>query len=680
MPARRRGMRILTIGRRCREFLRPAEQYWVMRDNHVRPFADSFFDNIRRDRQAGHHAVRGVGGIAEKAAPHCPIRPRCQMGANRSRYAASSATVGIMKLTAQFTKIAQALRREQNSGVSHLNLCAFARNSRDIFSTRGRGFDSVHIGSALGADMPTESAHRPLTYKLLQAIRGPGEATDRELIARFVRSRDEEAFAEVVRRHGRMVLAVGRRVTGHPQDAEDAFQAAFLVLARRAAHVNRPEQLANWLYGVAYRTALEARAARRRVLEQSVSAAPEPAAPSPSDDTTDLRRVIDEELEKLPDKYRAAIVLCDLEGLPRAEAAVRLKIPEGTLSSRLAHARKVLANRLTRRGINSTAGAIAVALGRDALCGTVPRELILHTAKAAARMVGSGTIPPDLVSPSVYSLTEGALRAMLAYRLRISLSGVLVAGTIGLGAFGLAQAPPASVPQLPPDVVSNEPVQNPAEPFSDPIVAQQPKVEKVEPKGIEDEEVPYPATPTQAIIRIEDGKLIVRQRVYHVASAHVHNIPGQPSGMMQRKSNVRASIYDPADIAVFDMKGNRLLPKAWKEKLKTDVHALVGFDGRLPNPRELGLFKDDTLIVVLPAGSGGATYGDTLAPLTTSTAPFAQPGGAATVYPPSGYPTPSVQPPAANFPVPMRPPSTPRPGRPTATPPGTIPPDPSGGR
>ena len=138
--------------------------------------------------------------------------------------------------------------------------------------------------------MPTESAPRPLAHKLLRAVLGPGEATDRDLLARFIRSRDEDAFAELVRRHGRMVLAVGRRVTGHPQDAEDAFQAAFVVLARRAAQVNRPEQLANWLYGVAYRTALEARAARRRVLEHPVSRVrPEPAAPTPPDDTTDLR-------------------------------------------------------------------------------------------------------------------------------------------------------------------------------------------------------------------------------------------------------------------------------------------------------------------------------------------------------------------------------------------------------
>lgn len=128
--------------------------------------------------------------------------------------------------------------------------------------------------------MPTESP-QPLPRQLLRVVLGTPDVPDRDLLARFVASRDEDAFAEIVRRHGPMVLAVCRRVTGRPHDADDAFQAAFLVLARRAAHVGRPELLANWLYGVAYRTALEARAARRRAEERVVPAAPEPAAPEP---------------------------------------------------------------------------------------------------------------------------------------------------------------------------------------------------------------------------------------------------------------------------------------------------------------------------------------------------------------------------------------------------------------
>jgi RNA polymerase sigma factor (sigma-70 family) len=492
--------------------------------------------------------------------------------------------------------------------------------------------------------MPTESAPRPLARQLLRVVLGPGEATDRELLARFVRSRDEDAFAELVRRHGRMVLAVARRVTGHPQDAEDAFQAAFLVLARRAAQLDRPEQLANWLYGVAYRTALEARAARRRVLEHSVTTAPEPAAPPPPDDGADLRRVIDEELAKLPDKYRAAVVLCDLEGLPRAEAAARLRIPEGTLSSRLAYARKVLAGRLTRRGITSSAGAIAVVLSREAIGSTVPRDLVQLTARAAAKVASGGAVPPDLVSPSVSSLTDGVMKTMLAYRLRLMLGLVLASGLVGLGAYGLAQAPPGQNPLPQPEVIRVRPGQNVYEPLAG-FPGEQPKPEKVVPKGIEDDDVPYPSTPTQAVVRVEDGKVIVRQRTSRIVSVAPQNVPGQPVVAWQRKSDVQATTHDPADVAVFDMKGNRLQPKVWKEKLKNDVHALVTFDGRLPNPRELTLFKDDTLIVVLPTGTTTAVWGVTDVPLPPPATVPAQPFRPGSVAPPASFPgTPSAPP------------------------------------
>jgi RNA polymerase sigma factor (sigma-70 family) len=496
------------------------------------------------------------------------------------------------------------------------------------------------------------------------------------LLARFIRSRDnrsrspsgrqadgrgaseaEDAFAELVRRHGRMVLAVARRVTGHPQDAEDAFQAAFLVLARRAAQVNRPEQLANWLYGVAYRTALEARAARRRVLEHSVTTAPEPAAPPPPDDAADLRRVIDEELAKLPDKYRAAVVLCDLEGLPRADAAARLKIPEGTLSSRLAYARKVLAGRLTRRGITSSAGAIAVVLSREAIGSTVPRELVLLTARAAAKVASGGVVPPDLVSPSVSSLTDGVMKTMLAYRLRLMLGLVLVSGLVGLGAYGLAQTTPAQTQPLPqPEVIRVNPGQNAFDPYIAGTLVQQPKPEKVAPKGIEDDDVPYPSTPAQAVVRVEDGRVIVRQRSSRVVSVAAQNVPGQAVVAWQRKSDVLATSHDPADVSVFDMKGNRLQPKVWKEKLKNDVHALVSFDGRLPNPRELTLFKEDTLIVVLPTGTT-AVWGVTDVvhpPVTVPATPF-RPGS---VAPPAGIPGPGVP---STPTAPLRP-TTPRSG------------------
>jgi RNA polymerase sigma factor (sigma-70 family) len=299
--------------------------------------------------------------------------------------------------------------------------------------------------------MVMESTRR--ARDLFSVLHRARDRTDRELLARFIADRDEDAFEELVRRHGPLVLAVARRVTGNPQDAEDAFQAAFLVLARRAGQVKRPEQLGNWLYGVAYRTALEARAARRRVLEHPVSAVPEPAAPPPPDDAGELRRAIDEELAALPEKYRAAVVLCELEGVPRAEAAVRLKVPAGTLSSRLAYARKLLAARLGRRGFAVTAGTLTGTLSAEAAGSAVPKELIRHTARAAAKLTAGGAIASKIVSPSVYHLTEGVLKTMLANRLRHA----LLTGLAGCFPWGLtarpryrAGTPPRRPPTRPP--------------------------------------------------------------------------------------------------------------------------------------------------------------------------------------------------------------------------------------
>jgi RNA polymerase sigma factor (sigma-70 family) len=492
--------------------------------------------------------------------------------------------------------------------------------------------------------MPTESP-RPLARKLFRVVLGAPDVPDRDLLARFVTARDEDAFAEIVRRHGPMVLAACRRVTGRPHDAEDAFQAAFLVLARRAGHITRPELLANWLYGVACRTALEARAARRRAEEHVVPVAPEPAAPPPPDDMTELRRVIDEELAKLPDKYRTAVVLCDLEGLPRSTAAAQMGIPEGTLSSRLAHARKVLAERLSRRGVTASATAVAAALGRDAVATALPHTLTHTTVHAAVRFGLGGPLPP-VVSPAVSSLTDGVLKTMFATRLRQTFGiGLLTFGLVGLGAAFAQQLRP-TLPTEDPLVVTGEPRYGVvADPTAKPVESK-----KYTAKGIEDDDVPYGSFPTQAVVRIEEGKVVVRQRGQFVEIVQVRTDDGRQALVSQRKSSVHASTHDPADVSVYDMKGNRLSPKAWKDLLKNDLHVLVAHDGRLPNPRELTLFKQDTLVVVLPAVTAPATpdgiqgYAPRTYYVPTAPAVPALPPAPAVFPPPAARPT--VTPPA----------------------------------
>ena len=177
-------------------------------------------------------------------------------------------------------------------------------------------------------------------------------AADGELLARFVATRDEPAFAELVRRYGRLVFAVCRRVTGSHHLAEDAFQAVFVVLAAKAASVRPAAALPAWLHAVATRTALRARtvADRRRRRETPVESLPDAAERegAPAADA-DLAAVVDEEIARLPDALRAAVVLCEMEGCSRKDAAARLGVPEGTVSSRLAAARKALAARLRSR-------------------------------------------------------------------------------------------------------------------------------------------------------------------------------------------------------------------------------------------------------------------------------------------------------------------------------------------
>src|SRR5688572_7885585 len=198
--------------------------------------------------------------------------------------------------------------------------------------------------------------------------RGPDSAgpSDAELLAAFVASRDEAAFAEVVRRHGPLVFGTCRRLLGNEHDAADAFQAVFLVLSRKAASIRSRQALGAWLYHVAYRTSMKARAVsfKRKAREGQVSAMPEPAVEGTPVD--DVMQVLDEELRRLPVKYQQPVILCDLQGQSRKEVAAQLKLPEGTLSSRLATARKELAARLRRRGIEVSASALAGILAQGA--------------------------------------------------------------------------------------------------------------------------------------------------------------------------------------------------------------------------------------------------------------------------------------------------------------------------
>jgi RNA polymerase sigma factor (sigma-70 family) len=281
-----------------------------------------------------------------------------------------------------------------------------------------------------------------------------GGMSDGQLLECFLTRRDEAAFAALLRRHGPMVLGVCRRVLRHTQDAEDAFQAAFLVLARKACSLRQRELLGNWLYGVAYRAALEVRAANasRRRRERQVEGMPEPEAAAPSDVWQELRPLLDRELSRLPEKYRLPVVLCDLEGRKRKDVARQLGIPEGTLSSRLAAARRRLARRLSGRGLALSGGTLAVLVSQNAAPAGVPGPLVIATARAAARLA-AGPAAAGAVPARVAAVTEGVMRAMLVNRLKQSLVLLLTAGVLfaaGAGAFhGLAAGQAAAKEDAP---------------------------------------------------------------------------------------------------------------------------------------------------------------------------------------------------------------------------------------
>jgi RNA polymerase sigma factor (sigma-70 family) len=238
-------------------------------------------------------------------------------------------------------------------------------------------------------------AHGPLR-PLLRHVRrligtsADAPASDGQLLDRFVAEKDPDAFAALMARHGGMVLGVCRRVLGHEQEAEDAFQATFLVLARKSGSIRRHDSLAGWLCRVAYRVAVtaRARATRRRDLERQATDMARSVSPC---DTAgqELRLMLDEELNHLPRKYHAPLVLCYLEGKTHEEAAHLLRWPTGTVKGRLARAREMLRLRLVRRGLSLPSGMIGALLVEETAAAAVPAALGEATLKAAAGLVSA---------------------------------------------------------------------------------------------------------------------------------------------------------------------------------------------------------------------------------------------------------------------------------------------------
>jgi RNA polymerase sigma factor (sigma-70 family) len=282
----------------------------------------------------------------------------------------------------------------------------------------------------------------------MQDVAGPisqSEPTDERLLRDYVASQDAGAFAAIMRRHGGLVSGVCRRVLGREQDVDDAFQATFLVLLRKAPSLNRPNLLGNWLYGVAYRIASKIRSAN---IGQRRREAPmvDLAAPDANDDASwrDLRPVLDDELRRLPERYRRPIVLFYLEGKSAEEVATALGRPRGTVLSQLARARERLRIRLSRRNLALSVGVLAGLLERSASAGAAVPDCLLdratqmHGSSLTASGGGAG------VSAQVRLLAQQVLKDMLRHKLwttALLLLAAFQALWVGFLSYGALRAP-----------------------------------------------------------------------------------------------------------------------------------------------------------------------------------------------------------------------------------------------
>ena len=264
-------------------------------------------------------------------------------------------------------------------------------------------------------------------------LRDGAGLTDGQLLESFISRREEAAAAALVRRHGPMVWGVCRRLLRNHQDAEDAFQATFLVFLRKAASIMPREMVANWLFGVARQTALKAKqmAAKRSGRERQVIDMPEPKDIE-QDRAHDLHLLLDQELSRLPDKYRAVIVLCDLEGKTRKEAAQQLGVPEGTIASRMATARTKLAKRLARHGLAVSGASLAAALSQNVASASVPTPVLASTIKAVTLVAAGQAAATGLISANVAALTEGMVKSMLLTKLKTMAASLLMLSMVTL--------------------------------------------------------------------------------------------------------------------------------------------------------------------------------------------------------------------------------------------------------
>ena len=320
------------------------------------------------------------------------------------------------------------------------------------------------------------------------------ELSDQQLLERFLTNRDETAFPELVKRHGRRVCGVCLRVLHQLQDAEDAFQATFLILAQKAHSVKKRDTVGGWLYRVAYRVAIRASSllSQHKEKETSLESVPEPSS---EDDPTwqEIKHLLDEELHRLPEKYQTALILCDLEGHTQKEASTLVGCSEGTLSSRLYRGRQLLARRLTRRGVGISLSVLATLLCSRQACARLSYSLLASTAEGTAKATLGSGLTSGLLTETAQSLAQGALQMMFRATLLKTVGVRTVVCLLGTGAFsGSSTFPPSSDEEIVADAKKPKKSNN-NDPTKAPVAPARPPIPGIPPGA------PFPARPQRGV-------------------------------------------------------------------------------------------------------------------------------------------------------------------------------------
>jgi RNA polymerase sigma factor (sigma-70 family) len=401
----------------------------------------------------------------------------------------------------------------------------------------------------------TEARLAPVLRHLrrLAAAPGAGEPADAVLLGRLATSRDREAFAELLRRHGPLVWRVCRRLLPQADQAEDAFQATWLLLCQRAGSIRKPAALASWLHGVAYRVASRARCGRAREVPGGRGTGDRPAAADPCQEAAsrELGRILEEEVASLPERLRLPLLLCYWRGLTNEEAARELGWPAGTVKTRLARARGLLHTRLTARGVTLPAAAAALLTSGNGAEAAVPPGLVAATAQAVTAPAGAEAGAARSLSAKADELATAALPAAGLGKGKLAVALALALGAVALGAGGLShpreEGPPVAAKQGV-GGAGRQPQRRPAKKATAP--------ERAEPPD------PLQAYRDRLIIEEQKFTQIVEATVRKARCAH----PDDPEGSLRLLRRTLLQVWDNPDIRerVRQTLLTRLLAERWE--------------------------------------------------------------------------------------------------------------------